>query len=48
MTFTIGEDQTVSASSVFVMYDEFTCGSADEIESFFSDITVEVTEVQAE
>lgn len=48
VTFTVGEDHTVSASGVFVMYDEFTCSSADEIKSFFSDITVEVTEVQPE
>ena len=48
VTFTIGEDQAVSASGVFVMYDGFACGSTDEIESFFSDITVEVTEVQPE
>ena len=45
VTFTVGEDQAVSASGVFVMYDGFTCGSADEIKSFFSDITVEVKEV---
>lgn len=48
VTFTIGEDQAVSASGVFVMYDGFTCGSADEIKSFFSDIIVDVTEVQPE
>ncbi len=48
VTFTIGEEQAVSASGVFVMYDGFTCGSADEIKSFFSDITVDVTEVQPE
>ncbi len=48
VTFTIGEGQAVSASGVFVMYDGFTCGSADEIKSFFSDITVDVTEVQPE
>ena len=48
VTFTIGEDQAVSASGVFVMYDRFTCGSADEIKSFFSDIIVDVTEVQPE
>lgn len=48
VTFTIGEDQAVSASGVFVMYDGFTCGSADEIKSFFSDITVDVAEVQPE
>lgn len=48
VTFTIGEDQAVSASGVFVMYDGFTCGSVDEIKSFFSDITVEVKEVHPE
>lgn len=48
VTFTIGEDQAVSASGVFVMYDGFTCGSADEIKSLFSNITVEVTEIQPE
>ena len=48
VTFTVGEDQAVSASGVFVLYDEFTCGSADEIKAFFIDIIVEVTEVQPE
>ena len=44
VTFIVGEDSSVSASGVFVMYDEFTCGSADEIKSFFY-FEVEVTEV---
>ena len=53
VTFTIGEDHAVSASGVFVMYDGFTCGSADEIKSFFSYIffgyiDVDVTEVLPE
>lgn len=48
VTFVLGEDHTVSASGVFVMYDEFTYGSADEIKSFFSDIVVEVNEVLPE
>lgn len=48
VTFTVGEDKAVSATGVFVMYDGFTCGSADEIKSFFSDITIEVTEVLPE
>ena len=48
ITFTLGEDHTVSASGVFVMYDGFTCGSADEIKSFFSDITVDIVEVLPE
>lgn len=48
VSFIVGENQAVSASGVFVMYDKFTCGSADEIKTFFSDITVDVTEVQPE
>lgn len=50
--FLVGEDHAISASGVFVVYDEFTCGSADEIKSFFQDffqgILVEVTEVLPE
>jgi len=48
VTFMIGEDHAVSASGVFVMYDGFTCGSVDEIKDFFSDIPVDVKEVQPE
>ncbi len=48
VTFTIGENQAVSASGIFIMYDGFTCGSADEIKSFFNDITVDVSEVLPE
>lgn len=48
VSFMVGEDHAVSASGIFVMYDAFTYGSASEIEAFFSDITVEVTEVQAD
>ena len=47
LTFTVGEDGAVSANGVFVLYDEFTCDSADEIKAFFNDIA-EVTEVQPE
>lgn len=50
--FLVGEDHAISASGVFMMYDEFTCDSADEIKSFFQDafpgILVEVTEVLPE
>lgn len=48
VTFVIGENQSVSASGVFVMYDKFACGSAEEIESFFSNITVDIKEVLPE
>ena len=48
VTFTIGENQAVYASGVFVMYDVFTFGSADEIKSLFFGIDVDVTEVLPE
>lgn len=52
VTFLVGEDHAISASGEFVMYNEFTCGSADEVKSFFQDtfpgILVEVTEVFSE
>lgn len=50
VTFTAGEDQTVSAGGVFVLYDGFSCDSADEIKTFFRDriSTAEVTEVLPE
>ena len=51
VTFTAGENKAVSASGVFVLYDMFPCGSADEIKSFitaYEDFAVEVTEIQAE
>lgn len=46
--FTVGENHAVSASGMFVMYDGFTCGSADEIKSSFRYITVDVSEVLPE
>lgn len=48
VTFIVGENHAVSASGVFILHDEFTCDSTDEIKSFFSDITVDVTEVRPE
>ena len=48
VTFTLGEDHTVSATGTFIFYDGFTCGSADEIQGAFSDIAVNVTEVAPE
>lgn len=48
VTFVTGDDNSVSANGTFVMYDEFTCDSADEIKDFFDYITVEVTEVNPE
>ena len=46
VTFTCGEDNTVSASGLFMMYDEFTCDSAEEVEEFFGEVGVKVSEVQ--
>lgn len=46
--FTVGENHAVSASGMFIMYDGFTCGSADEIKSSFRYITVDVSEVLPE
>ena len=48
VTITLGEDHTVSASGTFIFYDGFTCGSAEEIQSVFSDIAVNVTELTPE
>lgn len=48
VTFTVGENQAVAANGVFVMYDEFTCNSAEEIKAFFSELEVKVTEVKPE
>ena len=45
VAFTCGEDNTVSASGMFLMYDEFTCDSAEEIEEFFGEVGVKVREV---
>ena len=41
VTFTAGEDGTVSASGTFLLQNEFSCGSAAEIEAFFEGIGVE-------
>lgn len=48
VVFTVGEDHAVSASGTFVMFDGFTCGSADEIEAFFGYVDIDVVEVHAE
>ncbi|MBQ7956352.1 MAG: hypothetical protein IJ282_11520 [Lachnospiraceae bacterium] len=42
VTFTIGEDGAVSAGGNFIMYEEFTCDSAEEIEEFFSELYLDV------
>ena len=45
VTFVAGEGGAVSANGTFVVYDEFTCGSVEEIKAFFSEFEVEVKEV---
>ena len=47
VTFTTGEDGTVSASGVFILFDQFTCGSEEEIKSYFQNNPVKVKEVKA-
>lgn len=46
ITFTVGEGGAVSASGTFIIHDEFTCGSAEEIKDFLGG--GEVTEVTME
>lgn len=48
VTFTAGENHAVSANGVFILYDQFSCGSAEEIKTFFQDIEIEVSEVSPE
>ena len=48
VTFTLGEDHTVSATGTFIFYEDFGCASAEEIQNTFSDIVVNVTEVSPE
>lgn len=45
VTFVVGEDGAVSASGWFILYEEFACDSAEEIEASFGAFTVEVSEV---
>lgn len=46
VTFTVGENGSVSAGGNFIMYEEFTCGSVAEVQEFFSEFGAEVTEVE--
>lgn len=45
ITFTCGEDRTVSAAGMFMMYDEFPCDSVEEIEEFFREVGASVKNV---
>ena len=46
ISFVTGEGGAVSASGTFVAYDDFTCGSTDEIKAFFTDYELEVSEIE--
>ncbi len=43
VTFTGGEDHTVSASACVILNEDFSCGDAGEIQNFFGADTMEVT-----
>lgn len=40
--FTPGEDNYAGSTGQFILYDQFTCNSAEEIESFFANWDIEV------
>lgn len=46
VTFMVGDNKSVSANGVFVMYDKLSLDSAEEIEALFAGFTVEVTKIQ--
>ena len=46
VTFTVGENGSVSAGGNFIMYEEFTCGSVEEVQAFFNEFGAVVTEVE--
>jgi len=48
VTFIAGEDKVVSANGIFILFDKFTYGSAEEIKNFFSELSPEVNEVSKE
>lgn len=46
ITFTVGENGAVSAGGNFIMYEEFSCGSLEEVQEFFSEFGASVVEVE--
>ena len=48
VTFTLCEDHTVSATGTFIFNDGINCGSSEEIQKAFGDISVEVNVVAEE
>ena len=45
VTFTVGENGAVSAGGNFIMYEEFTCDSLNEVQEFFGEFGATVNEV---
>ena len=47
VSFSTGEDSTVSASAAFLLYEELPSGGLEELAAFFAEIGMEVAEVEA-
>ena len=45
VSFILGDDNSVSASGSFIMYDGFHCSSEREIKDFFVDVDLEVSRI---
>ena len=45
VSFILGDDNSVSASGSFIMYDGFHCSSEQEIKDFFFDVDLEVSRI---
>lgn len=41
VTFTVGEDHSVAANGIFIIYDGFSCDSAEEIKAFFEELGID-------
>lgn len=41
--FILGENHAVSANGTFILYEDFTCDSEEEIESFFEEIGIDAS-----
>ena len=48
ITFIVGENGAISAKGFFIMNEEFTCESVEEIKSFLGDEKIEIKEVNKE
>jgi len=46
VTFTIGENGAVTAGGNFVMYEDFTCRSLEEVQEFFGEFGATVLEIK--